>query len=97
MSCRLSRVFRRVLPLPSGNWNALVGEWCCHPDPFANRKLHPRAEDCLTGDTYFLLVKDSSCSHTLAVESKLDLSSDHTAANHSQDSEKVRYLQRFTL
>ncbi|KAG5271228.1 hypothetical protein AALO_G00177320 [Alosa alosa] len=50
------RVFRRVLPLPSGNWNALVGEWCCHPDPFANRKLHPRAEDCLTGDTHFLLL-----------------------------------------
>ncbi|XP_048115947.1 LOW QUALITY PROTEIN: E3 ubiquitin-protein ligase E3D [Alosa alosa] len=71
------RVFRRVLPLPSGNWNALVGEWCCHPDPFANRKLHPRAEDCLTGDTHFLLVRDSSCNQTLIVESKQDPASDH--------------------
>ncbi|KAL2084816.1 hypothetical protein ACEWY4_020334 [Coilia grayii] len=82
------RVFKRVLPLPSGNWNALVGEWCCHPDPFANRKLHPRAEDCLTGDTYFLLARDNDSDQTLTVES--DPAPDHTAANHSQDSEKPR-------
>ncbi|XP_062394244.1 E3 ubiquitin-protein ligase E3D [Sardina pilchardus] len=88
------RVFRRVLPLPSGNWNALVGEWCCHPDPFANRKLLPRVEDCLTGDTHFLLVKDSRCNQTLTVESKEDPASGHTAANHSQDSEKARPVRR---
>uniref|UniRef100_A0A8C1SKI7 E3 ubiquitin-protein ligase E3D n=1 Tax=Cyprinus carpio TaxID=7962 RepID=A0A8C1SKI7_CYPCA len=33
------RAFGRVLPLPNGNWNALVDDWCCPPDPFANRKL----------------------------------------------------------
>ncbi|KAA0702852.1 E3 ubiquitin-protein ligase E3D [Triplophysa tibetana] len=59
------RVFKRVLPLPNGNWNALVDDWCCHPDPFANRKLLPRDEDCLLGDTYILLARDSSCELTL--------------------------------
>ncbi|XP_063735681.1 E3 ubiquitin-protein ligase E3D isoform X1 [Eleginops maclovinus] len=61
------RVFKRVLPLPNGNWNALVDDWCCHPDPFA-KKLLPRAEDCLLGDTFLLLNRDSSCEHTLTVE-----------------------------
>ncbi|XP_076827714.1 E3 ubiquitin-protein ligase E3D isoform X2 [Brachyhypopomus gauderio] len=59
------KVFRRVLPLPNGNWNALVGDWCCHPDPFANKKLLPKEDECLTGDTYFLLTRDSSCDHSL--------------------------------
>ncbi|XP_048881416.1 E3 ubiquitin-protein ligase E3D isoform X2 [Brienomyrus brachyistius] len=49
-----ARTFRRVLPLPTGNWNPLV-DWCCHPDPFANKKLLPRQEDCLLGDTFVLL------------------------------------------
>lgn len=62
------RVFRRVLPLPNGNWNSLVDDWCCHPDPFANLKLLPRAEDCLLGDTYFLLSRDSGCGDTLTQE-----------------------------
>ncbi|XP_023668863.1 E3 ubiquitin-protein ligase E3D isoform X2 [Paramormyrops kingsleyae] len=52
-----ARTFRRVLPLPTGNWNALV-DWCCHPDPFANKKLLPRQEDCLLGDTFVLLACD---------------------------------------
>nr|XP_055066802.1 E3 ubiquitin-protein ligase E3D isoform X1 [Misgurnus anguillicaudatus] len=59
------RVFKRVLPLPNGNWNTLVDDWCCHPDPFANRKLLPRNEDCLLGDTYILLARDSGCEQTL--------------------------------
>ncbi|KAI7789423.1 putative E3 ubiquitin-protein ligase E3D [Triplophysa rosa] len=59
------RVFKRVLPLPNGNWNALVDDWCCHPDPFANRRLLPRDEDCLLGDTYILLARDSGCEQTL--------------------------------
>ncbi|TTA40551.1 Solute carrier family 52, riboflavin transporter, member 3-B [Bagarius yarrelli] len=59
------RLFRRVLPLPNGNWNTLVDDWCCHPDPFANKKLLPREEDCLLGDTYFLLTRDSSCDRNL--------------------------------
>ncbi|XP_065399870.1 E3 ubiquitin-protein ligase E3D isoform X10 [Macaca fascicularis] len=45
----------RVLPLPSENWEALVGEWCCHPDPFANKPLHPQENDCFIGDSFFLV------------------------------------------
>ncbi|CAK6954231.1 E3 ubiquitin-protein ligase E3D [Scomber scombrus] len=63
------RLFKRVLPLPNGNWNAIVDDWCCHPDPFANNnKLLPRAEDCLLGDTFVLLARDDSCEHTLTQE-----------------------------
>ncbi|XP_013865161.1 E3 ubiquitin-protein ligase E3D [Austrofundulus limnaeus] len=62
------RVFKRVLPLPNGNWNAIVDEWCCHPDPFANKKLLPRAEDCLLGDTFVLLSRDHSCAQTMTEE-----------------------------
>lgn len=61
------RVFKRVLPLPNGNWNAIVDDWCCHPDPFA-KKLLPRTEDCLLGDTFLLLSRDSSCGQTLTEE-----------------------------
>uniref|UniRef100_A0A5F9CQ11 E3 ubiquitin-protein ligase E3D n=1 Tax=Oryctolagus cuniculus TaxID=9986 RepID=A0A5F9CQ11_RABIT len=49
------RKLLRILPLPSENWGALVGEWCCHPDPFANKPLHPRENDCLIGDSFFLV------------------------------------------
>ncbi|KAM6180873.1 E3 ubiquitin-protein ligase E3D isoform 1-T1 [Erethizon dorsatum] len=45
----------RVLPLPSENWGALVEEWCCHPDPFANKPLHPQENDCFIGDCFFLV------------------------------------------
>uniref|UniRef100_A0A3B3WHL5 E3 ubiquitin-protein ligase E3D n=1 Tax=Poecilia mexicana TaxID=48701 RepID=A0A3B3WHL5_9TELE len=62
------RVFSRVLPLPNGNWNAIVDDWCCHPDPFANKKLLPRAEDCLLGDTFVLVARDAGCDHTLTQE-----------------------------
>ncbi|XP_039507291.1 E3 ubiquitin-protein ligase E3D isoform X2 [Pimephales promelas] len=62
------RAFGRVLPLPNGNWNALVDDWCCHPDPFANRKLLPRDGDCLLGDTFILLAQDTSCEQTLTRE-----------------------------
>lgn len=64
------REFKRVLPLPNGNWNALVDDWCCHPDPFANRKLLPRTDDCLLGDSFILLNRDGSCDQTLAEEVK---------------------------
>ncbi|XP_062254824.1 E3 ubiquitin-protein ligase E3D isoform X2 [Platichthys flesus] len=62
------RVFKRVLPLPNGNWNALVDDWCCHSDPFAKEKLQPRPEDCLLGDTFLLLARDDSCDQTLTEE-----------------------------
>ena len=44
-----------MLPLPTENWGALVGEWCCHPDPFANKPLYPRENDCFIGDSFFLV------------------------------------------
>lgn len=44
-----------MLPLPSENWGALVGEWCCHPDPFANKPLHPQENDCFIGDIFVLV------------------------------------------
>ncbi|VCX40509.1 unnamed protein product, partial [Gulo gulo] len=49
------RKLLRVLPLPSENWGALVEEWCCHPDPFANKPLHPQENDCFIGDSFFLV------------------------------------------
>ncbi|XP_042795184.1 E3 ubiquitin-protein ligase E3D isoform X2 [Panthera leo] len=49
------RKLLRLLPLPSENWGALVGEWCCHPDPFANKPLHPQENDCFIGDSFFLV------------------------------------------
>ncbi|XP_033873388.1 E3 ubiquitin-protein ligase E3D isoform X1 [Acipenser ruthenus] len=71
-SCRetilMERVFRRVLPLPNGNWNALVDDWCCHPDPFANRKLLPRKDDCLLGDTFVLVNWGSGPNEALILE-----------------------------
>ncbi|XP_069866356.1 E3 ubiquitin-protein ligase E3D isoform X2 [Dipodomys merriami] len=45
----------RVLPLPSANWASLVEEWCCHPDPFAQKSLHPGHGDCFVGDTFYLV------------------------------------------
>lgn len=59
------RVFKRVLPLPNGNWNTLVDDWCCHPDPFANKKLLPKEDDCLVGDTFYLLTRDISCEQSI--------------------------------
>ncbi|KAM6185165.1 E3 ubiquitin-protein ligase E3D [Rhynchocyon petersi] len=50
-----NRKLLRVLPLPSENWGDLVGEWCCHPDPFANKPLDPQETDCFTGDSFFLV------------------------------------------
>ncbi|XP_030884553.1 E3 ubiquitin-protein ligase E3D isoform X2 [Leptonychotes weddellii] len=50
-----NRKLLRVLPLPSENWGALVEEWCCHPDPFADKPLHPQENDCFIGDSFFLV------------------------------------------
>ncbi|KAL4657445.1 E3 ubiquitin-protein ligase E3D isoform X2 [Arapaima gigas] len=62
------RSFQRVLPLPNGNWNMLIDDWCCHPDPFANKKLLPREGDCLLGDTFFLLPRESDGDRLLTQE-----------------------------
>lgn len=86
LSVCLSRVFKRVLPLPNGNWNTIVDDWCCHPDPFA-KKLLPRAEDCLLGDTFLLLARDDSCEQTLTQDRS------PVGAVDSQDS-KVSKAQR---
>ncbi|KAM6967616.1 E3 ubiquitin-protein ligase E3D, partial [Aplochiton taeniatus] len=84
------RVFKRVLPLPNGNWNALVDDWCCHPDPFANNaKLLPRAEDCLLGDTYLLVARESGCEDTMTQELRLD--------DETQSQESKKPCRRRTL
>lgn len=82
------RVFRRVLPLPNGNWNAIVDDWCCHPDPFANKKLLPRADDCLLGDTFLLLARDGSCAHTLT---------EQTGAVRADDQDPKKTCRRLTV
>ncbi|XP_037698880.1 E3 ubiquitin-protein ligase E3D isoform X2 [Choloepus didactylus] len=73
------RKLLRVLPLPSENWGTLVGEWCCHPDPFANKPLHPRENDCFTGDSYLLvnLRRDSQPRPELAQKDMHCLSSEN--------------------
>ncbi|XP_016098262.1 E3 ubiquitin-protein ligase E3D isoform X1 [Sinocyclocheilus grahami] len=80
------RTFGRVLPLPNGNWNALVDDWCCHPDPFANKKLLPRDGDCLVGDTFLLLARDSSCEQTLVRE---ESSRQNASAEQKRSSKRV--------
>lgn len=77
-----------MLPLPNGNWNAIVDDWCCHPDPFA-QKLLPRADDCLLGDTFLLLARDGGCEETLTQEVS------PVGSEDSQDP-KVRNVQRKT-
>ncbi|XP_029451396.1 E3 ubiquitin-protein ligase E3D isoform X2 [Rhinatrema bivittatum] len=71
------RVFLRVLPLPSENWNSLVEEWCCHPDPFANRVLRPNGNDCFLGDTYLLV---NSSNEGYVPETKEAQSESHSSA-----------------
>ncbi|XP_008321864.1 E3 ubiquitin-protein ligase E3D isoform X2 [Cynoglossus semilaevis] len=83
------REFKRVLPLPNCNWSTIVDEWCCHPNPFADKKLLPRAEDCLVTDTHLLLHRDTSCDQTLTEEVSVVPSKD------GQDSKKP--CRRLTL
>ncbi|XP_018612427.2 E3 ubiquitin-protein ligase E3D isoform X1 [Scleropages formosus] len=73
------RSFSRVLPLPNGNWNMLITDWCCHPDPFANKKLLPRSGDCLLGDTFFLLPRDRESDGQLIQEPVQTADSTHKA------------------
>ncbi|XP_051881301.1 E3 ubiquitin-protein ligase E3D isoform X2 [Pristis pectinata] len=63
-----TQMFRRVLPLPNGDWNDVVEHWCCHPNPFV-RDFQPKLDDCLLGDT-FLLVNVASVDQTAACEEK---------------------------
>ncbi|XP_066558390.1 E3 ubiquitin-protein ligase E3D isoform X1 [Amia ocellicauda] len=91
-SVLMERVFLRVLPLPGGNWNTLVDDWCCHPDPFANRKLLPRKEDCLLGDTFILLNWDCESSETMTKEPKTTdtlISQDKDLKQKSKQNDKV--------
>ncbi|XP_053143085.1 E3 ubiquitin-protein ligase E3D isoform X2 [Hemicordylus capensis] len=68
------RVFLRVLSLPSENWNDLVEEWCCHPNPFNSSMFCPQNEDCFLGHSYFLVnsgsVSTASESETLHSETR---------------------------
>ncbi|XP_048209595.1 E3 ubiquitin-protein ligase E3D [Perognathus longimembris pacificus] len=61
----------RVLPLPSANWAALVEEWCCHPDPFAQKSLHPGHGDCFLGDVFCLVNLRSHSSQDLKANTKV--------------------------
>uniref|UniRef100_A0A674J612 E3 ubiquitin-protein ligase E3D n=1 Tax=Terrapene triunguis TaxID=2587831 RepID=A0A674J612_9SAUR len=79
------RTFLRVLPLPSENWSALVEEWCCHPNPFANSALHPQNNDCFLGHTYFL-VNSGSESHVPGTEIV------HSETEHSKSKENARVI-----
>uniref|UniRef100_A0A8C9AY28 E3 ubiquitin-protein ligase E3D n=1 Tax=Prolemur simus TaxID=1328070 RepID=A0A8C9AY28_PROSS len=67
------RKLLRVLPLPSENWGALVGEWCCHPDPFANKPLHPQENDCFVGDTFFLVNLRADLGHPRPESSPVEM------------------------
>ncbi|XP_069034697.1 E3 ubiquitin-protein ligase E3D isoform X2 [Lepisosteus oculatus] len=84
----MERVFNRVLPLPNGNWNALVDDWCCHPDPFAKKKLLPRKEDCLLGDTFILLSWERDNNGTLTQEPET-LESDVSQSQKPKENVKV--------
>ncbi|XP_006892221.1 PREDICTED: E3 ubiquitin-protein ligase E3D-like [Elephantulus edwardii] len=77
------RKLLRVLPLPSENWAALVGEWCCHPDPFANKPLHPQENDCFTGDTFFLVNLRSDEQQLKPELSQMEMKS-LSSENHSE-------------
>ncbi|XP_069344358.1 E3 ubiquitin-protein ligase E3D [Eulemur rufifrons] len=67
------RKLLRVLPLPSENWGALVGEWCCHPDPFANKPLHPQENDCFVGDAFFLVNLRTDLGHPRPESSPVEI------------------------
>ncbi|XP_028653490.1 E3 ubiquitin-protein ligase E3D [Erpetoichthys calabaricus] len=86
------RTFHRVLPLPSGNWNALVEDWCCHPDPFANKKLLPKEEDCLLGDTFILLSWHSVVNEALVKNSEKADSQQKFHENKFQKSKEVVHV-----
>lgn len=63
-----TQMFRRVLPLPNGDWNDLVDHWCCHPNPFA-RQFQPKLDECFLGDT-FLLVNAASVDRAAVCEER---------------------------
>ncbi|XP_028903527.1 E3 ubiquitin-protein ligase E3D isoform X1 [Ornithorhynchus anatinus] len=81
------RRFHRVLPLPSENWSALVDEWCCHPDPFANRELLPQENDCFVGDTHFHL---NLGDELLEPGSEVTRKETHPPASESQPGQKPK-------
>ncbi|XP_025020685.1 E3 ubiquitin-protein ligase E3D isoform X1 [Python bivittatus] len=59
-----NRTFLRVLSLPFENWNDLVEEWCCHPNPFNDSLLHPQNDDCFLGHNYLMINSRSELSGT---------------------------------
>ncbi|XP_064614000.1 E3 ubiquitin-protein ligase E3D-like [Liolophura sinensis] len=67
--------FKRVLPLPSENWNDLADSWFCHRHDDQSgaipNTLLPRESDCLVGELYCLIHK-----------SKLAVKSYQISANH---------------
>ncbi|XP_015268294.1 PREDICTED: E3 ubiquitin-protein ligase E3D [Gekko japonicus] len=75
------RTFLRVLSLPGENWSDLVEEWCCHPNPFNSRLLHPQNDDCFLGHNYFLV--NSGSESTLSSSERLHSQSQGAASGNS--------------
>lgn len=83
--------FLRVLPLPSENWSSLVEEWCCHPDPFANRNCLPKVNDCFLGDT-FLLVNRANLSNPPRETNEKSSAPHSVDANVSNSTENTKVI-----
>ncbi|XP_040284628.1 E3 ubiquitin-protein ligase E3D isoform X1 [Bufo bufo] len=83
--------FLRVLPLPSENWSSLVEEWCCHPDPFANRSCLPKVNDCFLGDT-FLLVNKANISNPSGETNEMSSVPHPVDANISKSKENTKVV-----
>ncbi|XP_060092504.1 E3 ubiquitin-protein ligase E3D [Heteronotia binoei] len=76
------RTFLRVLSLPGENWDDLVEEWCCHPNPFNSRLLNPQNDDCFLGHNYFLV---NSGNESTVSSSELRHSQSQGAASGNSD------------
>ncbi|XP_040205953.1 E3 ubiquitin-protein ligase E3D isoform X2 [Rana temporaria] len=83
--------FLRVLPLPTENWSSLVEEWCCHPDPFANRRCLPKVNDCFLGDT-FLLVNKANISDPPGETNEMSAVPHPVDANVSKSKENTKVV-----
>ncbi|KAM9317230.1 E3 ubiquitin-protein ligase E3D [Gastrophryne carolinensis] len=87
----LQQQFVRVLPLPSENWSSLVEEWCCHPDPFANRNCLPKVNDCFLGDS-FLLVNKANISDPPEETNEMSAALHPVDANASKSKENTKVV-----
>lgn len=62
--------FKRVLELPTENWQELAKDWCCHANSLPNMAmgpLKPIPGDCLVGDHYVSLHPSSMEPNSVAI------------------------------